>query len=830
LTRHTHTALLTMTLAKTIAIAAALSMPLAAPSVAAPAFLDEAFAGTTRQPFPEPVETVADTASGGAILHHLPAARDALRFNGEIASKSWPVFIAPGQAGKPAKFKLSFVNAVSVMPETSHLSVFVNEMRVATLPLDAPTADSDHVIDIPADLLRAGYNAVRLEARQRHRVDCSIAGTYELWTQVDPSETGFIFAAENATVRDLASLPALPLGAGGVAHLRAILPPGASADAIGRTLKAIEHVAVIGSFTRPFVDIAPEPGEGPGLDIIAATDADLAAFEPDLQARIATTMPIGFVDGGATGRSILVIRGRTAEDLDHSIGDLAARGAAIVSAGTQEGQTALAGLQGFRLAENTEMPIGQFGIHAQEFNGRLFRASFDVTMPPDFYAADYGKLEIALAAGYMGGLAEGAQATVRVNDKIAAGLPLTDRQGEVFKDRTIGVPLTFFRPGINRIDLDVQLQTEDDRHCDPLAGVDAPPRFALLKETTIKVPGLARIAHMPNLAAMTTSGFPYRQGEGTAKLYVPYPDAVSIGAAATLMARLAVAAGAPIAADLALEMPDGMAGSAIIVGAFNDLAPSVVASAGLEVENLRAAWRRYSEPRPTVATNDMSPDIDPIARRFAALRQNQEIDWTTTGSIIAPRQVVAAASEPALPGAVSPTPGPSFEAWRDAVSERRSSRDFIRAAARWIDTTIDLSARDFGFGGNRALAVAPTPSTNVVVAQAQAPDARGTWTLVTAPSKEALRDGIDTLVEPAIWNALSDRAGSYDVLSENLVTYDTTQTYYVATQPFSIGNSRRIAAGWFSHHIAIYVVALFVLAAFIAATAQALLKRAGHRS
>ena len=71
--------------------------------------------------------------------------------------------------------------------------------------------------------MRPGFNSVRLSAEQRHRVDCSLEATYELWTQIDPTQTGLILPEADVGVDNLADLGALSPDEQGALPIRAVI-------------------------------------------------------------------------------------------------------------------------------------------------------------------------------------------------------------------------------------------------------------------------------------------------------------------------------------------------------------------------------------------------------------------------------------------------------------------------------------------------------------------------------------------------------------------------------------------------------------------------------
>ena len=766
---------------------------------------DDAFAAAL--PNHQSFDPASDAIRAAAVLHHLPADEALLRLQGEVAARTLPFAVTAHEALRGGRFQLSFLNAVSVMPEASALRVFVNDVAVGTTTIDAGTETRTAVFDVPGGILRPGTNAVRIEASQRHRVDCSLAATYELWTQVDPARTGFLFAPDALSYGRLEDLMAVPLDAGGVARIRAVLPAGADAASVNRVMRAVQDIAVAGNFQRPDVEIAQTPGTGPGIDVVVATRQTIAA-DPALRAAIGSEQPpIAVLNGNGKGRAMLVLSGRSAEELNQVITEFARTARRAAATGTEPGRLARIALQGVPVTENSRIALRDLGVRAEEFDGRLYRTAFDIRMPADFYPADYGKAALYLAAGYVGGLKIDNQVTVRINDRVAAGLPLTNQEGEVFKGRRIALPLKAFRPGFNHIDIEVRLAAKADETCDPLAALNGKTRFVMFAESELEIPRLARMAQMPNLSGTAGNGFPY--STSATRLYVPYPDATSVGAAGTLLARLAVAAGKALPVAMMLSAPPRDAGSALIVGAFPDLNPAVVSSTGLEVNALRTAWATKGQGYQTASLSGIA--ADPI----------------TTGSI-----ATHGAATPEL-GWIQPSPrqsGPSYDDWSRRVSETNRTRGLLTSVGSWLHDGLGLDMDEMGLPISHSATVPINPSTALVVGQAEAPSVPGaTWTVVTAPSVTALKAGVDALVAPSMWNALKDRAATFDETSGAITTVAPGESYYVIAQPWSLGNMRRIIAGWFSLNIGYYVLALVGLTLFVGALGHPLIRRAGQK-
>ena len=139
----------------------------------------------------------------GNAIRHLSADARQLRFEGESGNRVFPIYVTALEAGSRARLRLSYTNAVSVMPEASRLVVSVNDMAVGEAKIAAPGDAETIDVELPDGLLQPGYNAFRIAVQHRHRVDCSIGATYELWTAVQPSGTGLVFPNVQDTVADL---------------------------------------------------------------------------------------------------------------------------------------------------------------------------------------------------------------------------------------------------------------------------------------------------------------------------------------------------------------------------------------------------------------------------------------------------------------------------------------------------------------------------------------------------------------------------------------------------------------------------------------------------
>ncbi len=98
---------------------------------------------TTQTKQPEQKVATPDTSARRYII---PAS--SLRLEGEIDSRSFPVFLTKQQATSTASISLGYSSAVVVAPESSKLTVIVNDVTVGEVPVQSPEGTKDIRFDL----------------------------------------------------------------------------------------------------------------------------------------------------------------------------------------------------------------------------------------------------------------------------------------------------------------------------------------------------------------------------------------------------------------------------------------------------------------------------------------------------------------------------------------------------------------------------------------------------------------------------------------------------------------------------------------------------------
>jgi cellulose synthase operon protein B len=741
--------------------------PVAAPTVSLQG-LGQSTILSTR---PTHAATVAAGRDAGLTAFEQP--RSSLRLEGEDDVINLTFVLDAQNIAAGGDLVLAYRNAVSVMPENSLVSVMVNGSPVGEFPVRSPSGFDARSIAVSPAVLRAGVNNVRLRAVQRHRVDCSMEATYELWTEFDEQASGFR-PRSAAGSGGFASLRTVGRNDRGLTDLRLVLPQGSGEAALNRAAPMIETLALALNRDDVSVTVAETPGTGPGIDVLVASDDDQASLQA---IRGDTPYGLSVLSGTDPARRQVVLRSARGSEIPGLLlnaieGPLKP----VLDSGIRAGRTGE-----IRAEASTAYTLADAGYVPTPFSGRLFRTRFDMIMPADFYPAEYATLDLALHAATSPGLKPTSQLLVRVNDQIVKSLPMRDTDGQEFSGRRLELPLRAFRPGRNQIELLAELERPADDRCIFAERDESVPRFILLDTTEIRVPALARVARLPELAAMAGSAYPYA-GSDAVNVHVLKSDAVSVSTALTMIARMSIAAQAPLLSRVSFGPP----------AAADDGNALVVAS--------RRAVEELSRLGPA--------GLPPVAREIDFASSFDGSDPIVTASINLPGAAipVAMTTDPAaLLDAFRQTTRNSGDAGTLSSSLTTTMNDFFRSFGQWLN-----------YQSDRDVASLTEPRRKAVLAQRPNVSGDGVVTWLTADTSLDMRDASEMLSDPAVWNRMEGESVVFDLDARSIRSVRAQSYFAHELSDYGPGNLRRIAAAWFSDHFRIYVVLVIALMAVFA--------------
>ncbi len=726
---------------------------------------------------PPVVRPVAPAPQAGDVRRFVVPFSE-LGLTGEYDRRSWSVYLTTEQAAAKARFTFTYQNAVVVAPEASQLTVFINNRAIGEQQIGSPDSPSAVSFDVPPGLLQPGANLITFEASQRHRTDCSIDSTYELWSNIDPAGTYLSFAGGDAgRLSGTDAIRAVGVDGSGKTEFELVVPAMEQPGTTRPLLRLAQGLSLLSGMPNQVFAFSTGtlPSGGPGrMAVLVGTAAELRPIFPGLPQGAESAPLAAFVTDPRSGSPVLLISGPSWPAVSAAIDTIVSptdRAPEIRRdvLTTQRWSAPDAPL----LFGDTRIALSQLGIRTVDFSGRRFRTGFNIAVPADFYANAYGEAQILLDAAYSSKVLPGSHIDVYVNGNIASTVPIATTSGGIFRQLPIRVTMRHFKPGLNSIAIEAVLTTQEDAACAPGATASQTPRFALFDTSEFHMPDFARVGQRPNLAAMAGTAYPYGRNPEPTPLFVDRTDADTLSAAATLLGQLAIMAGHPIAIETVAS--PGVIGdrNAIFIGSISQMPATALAQVNVATAS-QASWRPASEPQPTEIDN---------------------------------RQ--------------------ALEEWRSRIAGG-ALQGRIAAFREWLRRNFDITGSSLQFIPNAEQVFTPSNAATLMIAQGKSPDGGGAWTVVTSPSAKDLREGLNALTAQMNWPQISGHITTYSSRTGKIESVPVTRFDFVPTAGLSIANYRLIAANWLSTNILSYSFLLVVLSLLIGLVTSRMLSRLGR--
>jgi hypothetical protein len=727
-------------------------------------------------PVAAPARTTPALPAGEIRRYVVPSSQLALQ--GEYDRKSWSIYLTPEQAAAKARFTLTYQNAIVVAPEASQLTILVNNRPIGVQQIGSPDGASSVTFEIPPGLLQPGSNLLAFEANQRHRTDCSIQSTYELWANIDPAQTFLSFSGVNASgIIGTDAIRAVGVDGAGKTEIDLVVPALEQPGTTKPLLRLSQGLSVLSGMPNQIFSFSKDtlPASGPGrLTVLVGTAAELQPLFPAMPQSVQSAALATFVTDQRTGQPVLLISGPSWQAISSAIDTLVSpidRGPEIRRdvLVTERWTAPDAPL----IYSDTRLPLSQLGVQTEEFSGRRYRTGFNVAVPADFYANAYGEATVLLDAAYTDSILPGSHIDIYVNGNIASTVPITTTDGGILRHLPIRVTMRHFKPGLNALAIEAILMTKDDAVCAPGATASGTPRFALFDTSELHMPDFARVGQRPNLAAMAGTAYPYSRSAQAVPLFIDRIDTDTLSAAATLLGQMAIVAGHPIAVETVASPNTIGDRDAIFIGSISQMPPTVLSQLNIATAS-QASWR-------------------PVA--------DQQVSQVDTAS--------------------------AFEQWRSKVSGGAWSGQ-ITAFQEWMRRNFDISLSSLQFVPGAEEIFAPSNVATLMVAQGASPAGGGAWTTVTAPSAKDLREGVEALTSQANWPQIAGHITTYSSKTGKIDTVAVTRFDFVPSQTWSLANYRLIAANWLSTNILSYAFLLVILSLLIGVATSSMLSKLGR--
>lgn len=480
----------------------------------------------------------------------------------------------------------------------SQFEVEVNGHVVGQFGLDGRAGGFRQEVAVPVQVLRDGFNDVRLSVAQHYTDRCEYPMAPELWTQLDLADSRFrIVATPRPVVPRLDRLDALFDKAGwsstpDVSVLTATPPSKALLSAMGLVAQGIgqryDYVPVrlsSGRFPADMAALGAQMPAGSRGAVLLGTFGSLASYLAGLGIA-PQSGPVAAVRAlpNDPTRFVLVLAAREEAELPLVAAAFAMQRMPWPDrAWTEIRQLRMPPLGSVTGAAATLKPSTKaFPLSALGYRTTTYQGMQPGGARLTFWNGSWqGRIQVRVHASYSSGMSGQSGLNVLANGALHGTIPLGERNGGTYENYAVSVPAGALRPGWNSLELQpVLVPLSNGGDCQSFF----PGNLAvtIYDDSTVQSFGGSPLKR-PDLALLARDGRPLPTAPVGLGMAVQLTDAddATVGAGMTLMGKLTQVFRGPLLRTALVVGEDSSARNRIWVGTLSKLPERVRSAAGL---------------------------------------------------------------------------------------------------------------------------------------------------------------------------------------------------------------------------------------------------------
>jgi hypothetical protein len=494
-----------------------------------------------------------------------------------------------------AVFHLEYTSSTTLLDERSKLSVIFNGQNIAQLPLLHAQPDGAVDIRLPNALFKHGFNLLTVAVIQHYTLKCEDPAAPELWTQVNTLRS--TFSLQGRLMPMGGKLSQLGLLFDRKSWGRQKINIVTADDEIDSGLKwgalAAEGAALRLQYTP--LQVSRSTVIVPNADnIVIGTAGEIAS--------LLGTAPREEVAGSYIGlmplpsdptHFALILSGRTPEEVERAVSTLCEINFPFPDSPSMLVQAmkfpVYLPYQGQLVAkEDTTYRFSELGFKTTTLQGwthgdAAASFQFELNLPPDIYAPEMSQVEFRLHFAHGAGLRGDSVFNLFVNDVFQDAIYLNNVNGASYQGYKIEVPLRNFKPGPNIVRFTPSMVPQFSDFCEIIQQENL--LLTLFDDSVVKIPPASHFTRLPDLQLLNATIFPLVSQPAGADLAVQVAakDSDTIGAAWTLMAKLAQKSAIVLNAATVSFDQVSTDRNMVVIGSASRIAPEVMKAAPFDL-------------------------------------------------------------------------------------------------------------------------------------------------------------------------------------------------------------------------------------------------------
>jgi cellulose synthase operon protein B len=563
------------------------------------------------------------TTETGATRFVLPLSKfaprpGALRLIDQSGGVEFAIPISSRVEIESAAINIRITSSLALSPQISALSIIFNDVTLGQVRLNATTPTSVVRAPIPRELIKPGFNELRLAAVQSTGAECEDPESPALWSELDTvnSSIELVTRLRRSAFRLSELDQVFTPGIGGATMVTILSPAGQNAPQYLNAGTMVAQAIALRTQYEP-IDIRSATWTAPTTDspqadplaaygqqdvVVIGTAAELARVVPGFEAAEVAGPRIG-LRTLPNGRVRVLISGRTEQELMTAAEGLALFDVPVtdafdtqVTAITREKDRPLGGERAMRA--NWTYRFDDLGLATQVVNGLGIHEKFlDLPLPPDLYTHESAQAKLSLDFSYGAAMGPGSVLNVLLNGKFMHGISLNNESGANFRGYEIFLPFRDFVAGANRLTFSMHMRVPSSSGgtCSGARGRHL--AMTLFGSSQLSLPPASNVAAQPDLDLFARTAFPYFKPDQTTPVQILVADSSLIGAGWMLAGRLAQVVRAPLK-DVSVQVGvTPKPGFAFIIAPTGRLSADLFKQVNFGLgQNKRVPYRAFAPP------------------------------------------------------------------------------------------------------------------------------------------------------------------------------------------------------------------------------------------
>lgn len=550
-----------------------------------------------------------------------------------------------------ARLEIRYTNSISLIKDISQLAVKWNGYTIGQIHLDPLSPEGTLSVDIPADLIQAGYNDLSFSVSQHYLNQCENYCSSNLWTSISLKDSELVLDY------DLRPVPMSLLTISDFLFDAKIFPYGkVNIIAEDRLSESITLTAVVASgvarrFDYRKVMFSMSDGVRDGYDNVLVGDKDfvesvMSGYGVDLvgvDGPFIKILPLPAHEGVVDNTHALVI----VAGMDDAQIKIAAETFANMTfpypGGDEMKVTGFSmpeiPLYGGRLVLKSDK---QYSFKTLKFDTTTFSGLNPSTkkitfrLPADFLIRHNQTARVLLSYAYGAGLMEESALNVIINGNHVRAILLDNKKGEFIENYRLDIPTYLFKPGTNVLEFSPTLKTFA-KECDIIHAGNL--FLTIFDVSTLYFPSMSHFVELPNIELFMLNGFPLtRWPDGyESMVYLTKTDDATISTALDLIGLITQKNGYPLfGISMSTEQPLDWEGELMVIGpeksipdAFKENAPLKLMSEAVVSYPVVASWEDEVSFALSRQKSEMGMGYGAVMQYQSALKKGRSVFLVT---------------------------------------------------------------------------------------------------------------------------------------------------------------------------------------------------------